>query len=126
MQLHAVLRHANLLMTNIKKPYAFHPYDPSLRESAEMSFRFGELRGENLPHFSKVLRLRRTARALAFGRRDFSNHSAGNVIGISQHQVEVAVAVLCRFLFPAQQHSLNGINLLLRVETFVTQDFRSG
>lgn len=122
MQFHAVFRNANLLVKDVKKSYAFHAYHPRLRQAAEMRFRLGELSGENLPHFRKVLRLRRTACALAFGRRRLGDHRAADVIGISQNQMKVAVAMLGGLLFPSQQHRLNGIDLLLGVGAFVAQD----
>jgi len=57
MQLHAVFRHANLLVKNIKEAHAFHAYNPGWRKAPEVRFRFGELSGKSLPHFSKVLRV---------------------------------------------------------------------
>ena len=57
MQFHAVLRHANLLVKNVKEPNAFHTYYPGVREAPEMRFRLGKLSRQSLPHFSKVLPL---------------------------------------------------------------------
>ena len=57
-QFHAILRHANLLMKNIKEAHAFHAYHPGWSETPEVRLRFCKLSGENLPDFSIVLRLR--------------------------------------------------------------------
>jgi hypothetical protein len=101
MKFHAVFRHANLLVKNVKEAYTLHPYHPRVRKAPEVRFRLTELGGENLPHLRKVLCLRRTARALAFDGWNLGDHGACNIIRIGQHKVEVVVAVLGGFLFPA-------------------------
>ena len=58
MQLHTVLCHANLLMKDIKESHAFHTHNPDWSEAPEVRRRLGELRREDLPHFSIVLCLR--------------------------------------------------------------------
>src|SRR5579864_7322554 len=111
-------------MKNIKEPHAFHTHHPRWSESTEVRLRFRQLSRKHLPNFRIVLRLRRAARALAFLGRNFGNHGAGNVIGIGQHQVKVAVTVLASLLLPAEQDTLYGIDLFLSVGAFVAQDLR--
>src|SRR5579864_7610714 len=124
MQFHAVFCHADLLVKNIKKSYAFHAYYPGRSQATEVRLRFSKLSGENLPHFSKVLCLRRAACSLALLGRHFADHSACNVIGIGQNQMKVAVAVLPCLLLPPEQYGFNGIDLFLRVGTLVAQHLR--
>src|SRR5690349_5838406 len=80
-----------------------------------------ELGDQRLAHLYKMPGLQRAACATAFSGGNFSDHCAAYIIGISQHQVEVMVAMFASFLLPAKQYRFHGIDLLLRAGTLVTE-----
>jgi hypothetical protein len=57
-QLHAVFRHANLLMKNVEKAHAFHPHDPGGRQAPEVRLRLCQPRRERLAHLDEFSSLR--------------------------------------------------------------------
>src|SRR5689334_2329819 len=124
MQLHAIFRDANLSVKDIKEAYAFHVHNPCRTKAAKMGLRLRELGDQRLAHLYKMPGLQRAACATAFSGGNFSDHCAAYIIGISQHQVEVMVAMFASFLLPAKQYRFHGIDLLLRAGTLVTEHIR--
>src|SRR6516162_9809823 len=82
MQLHAILRNADLAVKNVKEADALYAYKPCRRETAKVRFRGRELCRQRLTDGGEFLCLQRTAGALAFAGRDLGDHGAAKVIGV--------------------------------------------